>query len=62
MHKLDEGKPADFTGTAINSADGTAKAVTGKATPSDTQRGAVTFSISTDNGPLVFNTSYHFAP
>src|SRR5215210_5484062 len=32
----------------------------GKATPSDADRGTVTFSISTDNGEMVFNTSYRF--
>src|SRR5215210_2594301 len=32
----------------------------GKATPSDADRGTVTFSISTDNGEMVFSTSYRF--
>jgi hypothetical protein len=58
--KLSQGKAVEFTGKATNIADGTSKVVRGKATPSTPDQGAVTFSILTDNGEMVFNTFYHF--
>ena len=58
--KLSQGKAVEFTGKATNIADGTSKIVRGKATPSTPDQGAVTFSILTDNGEMVFNTFYHF--
>ena len=58
--KLSQGKAVEFTGKATNIADGTSKFVRGKATPSTPDQGAVTFSILTDNGEMVFNTFYHF--
>jgi hypothetical protein len=60
VRKLLNGISVEFTGKATNSADGTIKLVKGTATPASGQGGAVTFSISTDNGDMVFNTSYHF--
>ena len=61
MHKLLAGIAAEFTGKATNNKNGKPKIVTGKAIPSSNDRGSVTFSVETDNGPMVFNTSYHFA-
>jgi hypothetical protein len=58
--KLSQGKAVEFTGKATNTADGTSKVVRGKATPSTPDQGAVTFSILTDNGEMVFDTFYHF--
>jgi hypothetical protein len=52
---------ADFTGTASNNKHGKPKIITGKITPSTPTQGNVTFSVETDNGRMIFNTSYHFA-
>lgn len=60
IRKLSQGMPVEFTGKATNSTDGTFKVVKGKATPSSEDKGAVAFSIPTDNGEMVFNTTYHF--
>ncbi|HEX4083973.1 MAG TPA: hypothetical protein VHY22_03600 [Chthoniobacteraceae bacterium] len=59
--KLSQGISVAFTGKATNDADNTIKIVKGKATPSNGERGAVTFSIVTDNGEMVFNTTYHLS-
>ena len=61
VSKLSQGKAVEFTGKATNIADGTGKFVRGKATPTTPDHGAVTFSILTDNGEMVFDTFYHFA-
>ena len=58
IHKLAEGIAMEFTGKATNDKDGTQKAITGKATPTTKDHGTATFSIATDNGLMVFNTSY----
>jgi hypothetical protein len=42
--------------------DGKTHVVLGKATAVSGYRGSVTFSIITENGKMVFNTSYHFEP
>ena len=60
--KLAAGNPVEFTGKATNTGNGKVKAITGKITPANKDCGAVTFSVSTDNGLMVFNTSYHFEP
>jgi hypothetical protein len=45
---------------AVTRKDGKIHVVLGKATPPSGDRGSVTFSIITENGKMVFNTSYHF--
>jgi hypothetical protein len=60
VRKLQAGKAIDFTGKAVTRKDGKTHVVLGKATPSSDGRGSVTFSIITENGKMVFNTSYHF--
>jgi hypothetical protein len=60
IRKLQAGTAIDFTGKAVTRKDGKTHVVLGKATPSSRDRGSVTFSIITDNGKMVFNTSYHF--
>jgi hypothetical protein len=59
--KLSKGIPMNFTGTATNNKTGEMKIVRGKATPLTIDRGVAMFAIITDNGLMVFNTSYHFA-
>ena len=60
VRKLQAGTAIDFTGKAVTRKDGKIHVVLGKATPSSGDRGSVTFSIITENGKMVFNTSYHF--
>jgi hypothetical protein len=60
LRKLQAGKAINFTGKAVTRKDGKTHVVLGKATPSSGDRGSVTFSIITENGKMVFNTSYHF--
>jgi hypothetical protein len=60
--RLAEGMVVDFTGVATNQKNNKTKVVTGKITPSTNDRGHVTFSVATENGQMVFNTFYHFAP
>jgi len=60
VRKLQAGTAIDFTGKAVTRKDGKTHVVLGKATPSSGDRGSVTFSIITENGKMIFNTSYHF--
>jgi hypothetical protein len=61
VRKLQAGTAIDFSGKAVTHKDGRIHVVLGRATPSSTDRGSVTFSIITDDdGELVFNASYHF--
>ena len=60
--RLMEGAAVEFTGMATNEKDGKTKVVTGKITPLTRNGGKVSFSILTDNGTMVFDTLYHFAP
>jgi hypothetical protein len=60
VRKLQAGTAMNFTGKAVTRKDGRTHIVLGKATPSSGDRGSVMFSIITDNGTMVFNTSYHF--
>jgi hypothetical protein len=60
VQSLMEGNVVEFTGNATNNKNGKPKIINGKAIPSTNNRGSVTFSVQTDNGPMIFNTSYHF--
>jgi hypothetical protein len=60
--RLVQGIAVEFTGVATNQKNAKTKIVTGKITPSTKDRGQVTFSVATENGKMVFNTFYHFAP
>ena len=60
LRKLRAGTAIDFTGKAVTRKDGKIHFVLGKATPSSGDRGNVTFSIVTENGKMIFNTSYNF--
>jgi hypothetical protein len=61
VRKFVEETEVKFTGKATNNKGGKTKVITGKATPSDKDKGSLTFSLETDNGRMTFNTSYHFA-
>ncbi len=58
VRQMEKGESVEFTGKATNTA-GDVKVVTGKTTAETNDRGAVSFSVQTENGPMVFNTSYH---
>jgi hypothetical protein len=60
LRKLQTGRPIDFTGKAVTREDGTSHVVLGRATPLSDDRGRVTFSIMTENGKFIFNSSYRF--
>jgi hypothetical protein len=60
VRKLQAGTAIAFTGKAVTRKDGKTHVVLGKATPSSRDGGSVTFSIITENGKMVFKTSYHF--
>jgi hypothetical protein len=60
MQKLLGGTAVAFTGKASNNKQGKPKVITGKITPITKTQGSVTFSVVTDNGLMIFNTSYHF--
>lgn len=61
VDKIIAGTAMEFTGKATNEKNGKTKAIIGKITPSAADRGSVTFSVQTDNGLMVFNSTYHFA-
>jgi hypothetical protein len=60
VRKLQARTAIKFTGKAVTHKDGRIHTVHGSATPSSADRGSVTFSIVTDDGKMVFNTSYRF--
>jgi hypothetical protein len=60
VRKLQAGTAIAFTRKAVTRKDGKTHVVLGKATPLSRDRGSVTFSIITENGNMVFKTSYHF--
>jgi hypothetical protein len=60
VRKLQVGRAIDFTGKAVTRKNGKTHVVLGRATPSSADWGSVTFSIITENGKMIFNTSYHF--
>jgi len=60
VRKLMKGIRIKFIGKGTNIKTGKAKVIIGTATPSNGNRGSVTFSIATENGLMVFNTFYHF--
>ena len=59
--KFAGGTEVKFTGKARNNKGAKDKVITGKATPSDKDKGSLIFSLETDNGRMTFKTSYHFA-
>ena len=62
LGRLAAGSAVTFTGKATSSKDGKVKVVNGRATPTDDNQGAVSFSVITDNGPMAFDTSYRLGP
>ena len=61
FRKFAEGTEVKFTGNATNNKGAKDKVITGKAMPSDEDKGSLIFSLETDNGRMTFKTFYHFA-
>ncbi|MEI6871676.1 MAG: hypothetical protein WCL08_05280 [Verrucomicrobiota bacterium] len=60
MKTLMSGSPVGLAGKATSNKNGKVKAIVGKAIPETNQKGKVTFSINSEFGLIVFNTTYHF--
>jgi hypothetical protein len=61
LQKLAQSSPADFAGNATTAGSGLSRPTRVKAIPSANDRGMLKISVATENGPMVFNTSYRFA-
>jgi len=59
--KITQSVPVEFTGKAITAGTNKTRPITVKATPSASDRGALVITVKTENGPLVFATSYRFS-
>lgn len=60
LRSILEGAETDFKGKATNAKNGKSKVVTGTITPIKNNGGTVTFSVETENGPMVFESSFRF--
>jgi len=58
LRLVKQNKSVKFAGTATTTGNGQTRAINGLATPSGVNRGVVTFTISTDNGPVAFTSAY----
>ncbi|MEP6600906.1 MAG: hypothetical protein ABJB49_03755 [Nitrospirota bacterium] len=58
LRQMIGGAVTGFKGRATTNRSGLTRKITAKAKPSAKDRGALTFTVATVNGPLVFNTSY----
>ncbi len=61
LRRMVEGDATSFAGSAITDGTGETRRVTAEALPAASDHGALTFTVATENGPLVFNTSYRIA-
>ncbi|MDQ3117433.1 MAG: hypothetical protein M3Q86_12645 [Verrucomicrobiota bacterium] len=62
LRRMVEGDPTSFAGRAITDGTGETRKITAKVRPTANDHGALTFTVATENGPLVFNTSYRISP
>ena len=58
LRRMVGGYVTGFNGHAETTGTGETRKITAQARPSANGCGALTFAVSTENGPLVFNTSY----
>ena len=58
VEKMEAGEAVEFTGTATSSHDGKTKEIKGATVPSAKEAGMVNFVVTTEDGQLVFNSSY----
>lgn len=62
LRQMMGGGETSFVGRAKANGGEVTHKITAKASPKGDGVGALTFTVSTDNGPLVFNTSYRIVP
>lgn len=62
LQRMIGGDTASFAGRAITDGTGETRKITAKVRPAASDHGALTFTVATENGPLVFNTSYRVRP
>lgn len=62
LQQMLEGGVTSFVGEAKANHSDLKHKITARATPAGRKSGALTFTVATDNGPLVFNTSYKIVP
>ena len=58
LRRMVQGQVTGFSGHAETNGSGLTRKITAQAMPSASGQGALTFTVATENGPLVFNTSY----
>lgn len=61
LRRLINGNSVEVTGQATTSGTAETRAISARATPLGSDRGSLTVAILTENGKLVFNSSYRFA-
>ncbi|CAN5556221.1 hypothetical protein BH18VER2_BH18VER2_02800 [soil metagenome] len=62
LRRMIEGDATNFAGRAITDGTGETRRVTARVLPEASDHGVLTFTVATENGPLVFNTSYRIDP
>jgi len=60
--RLARGETMEFIGKATSDRDGKIKGIKGKASPVTKDRGSVKFTVNTEDGDLVFNSTYRIVP
>lgn len=62
LRRMVRGHVTNFSGHARTHGSGLTRKISAQARPSKNGRGSLTFTVETENGPLVFNTSYRIDP
>lgn len=62
LRQMLDGSETSFVGQAQKNGSEITHKIAAKASPKNNDSGALTFTVSTDSGPLVFNTSYRLVP
>lgn len=58
LRQMEDGTVTSFVGEAKANTSEQKHKISAKATPADGSSGALIFTVATDSGPLIFNTSY----
>ena len=61
LRKLINGTAVEVTGKATTTGTAETRPITARATPLGTDRGSLMVAVLTENGKLIFNSSYRFA-
>ncbi len=62
LRRMVGGQTTSFAGRATTHGSGLTRKITARAIPAAKDHGALTFTVATENGPLVFDTSYRIVP